>query len=97
MIGENRFVTRKIYCENQKNNFKVECFFFSENRGAPAPRESNVIPPPAYPENIELYENEATEPRYSSIQQLQTSLRIGDGLNLIENGIPANLVRACTF
>lgn len=69
----------------------------SDNHGAQAPRASNVTPPPAYPENIELYENEVMEPRYSSIQQLQNTLKISDGLNLFENGIPANLVRICMF
>jgi hypothetical protein len=58
-------------------------------------RASTVSPPPAYPETIELYENETGEPRYSSIQQMQNSLTRTNGINLIENGIPANMVRLC--
>ena len=58
-------------------------------------RASIASPPPAYPENIALYENAGNEPRYSSIQQLQSALQLTDGINLIENGIPANMVRFC--
>ena len=50
-----------------------------------------VSPPPAYPEEIELYENDTVEPRYSSIQHMQT-LKIPDGINLIENNIQGSMV-----
>ncbi|CAB3984279.1 Hypothetical predicted protein [Paramuricea clavata] len=63
-----------------------------DNEGMHEARASTVSPPPAYPETIELYENETGEPRYSSIQQMRNSLTRTNGINLIENGIPPNMV-----
>lgn len=72
----------------------IKILLLSDNQSTPEPRvQITISPPPAYPEEAELYENESSEPRYSSIQQVQSSFKRDNSITLIENGIAQNLVR----